>query len=199
MNKKEIAKGTLLGTLLVSSALVGSLCNAQSSETDLLEENKQIAQGFYEDLWFSNNTDKYELYVADTYVVHDIGERKNTTEQAVEQKKIADFFWENGTLSGDIHYQVAEGNLVATRWSATFEPKTLVGKFLIGKGNIPIINVLRIENGKIVEFWNHRHDIDTPQTLKFTIKGFLGGLLVALIPLIWAFKLRRRLRMASAS
>jgi len=199
MNKKELAKKPLFGVLLALGALVGSICNAQSSDADILEENKRIARGFYDDLWFSNNTDKYGLYVADTYVVHDIGERKNATEQAIEQKKIADFFWENGTLSGDIHYQIAEGDLVATRWSATFEPQTMVGKFLIGKGDIPIVNVLRIEDGKIVEFWNHRHDIDTPQTLKFTIKGFLSGLLVALLPLLWALNLRRRLRVASAS
>lgn len=199
MKTKSFVKRTLLAALLASATLVGTHSNAQSSDRDRLEENKRIALGFYNDLWFSNNTDKFGLYVADTYVVHDTGERKNATEQAVEQKRIADFFWKNGTLSGDIHYQVAEGDLVATRWSAKFEPNTLVGKFLIGKGDIPVINVFRIEDGKIVEFWNHRHDIDTPQTLKFTLRGFLSGLLVALIPLFWALRLRRRLRIATAN
>lgn len=137
--------------------------------------------------------------MAETYVVHDTGDRKNVTEEAVEQKAIADFSWHNGTLSGDIHYHIAESDLVATRWSAVFEPKTLVGRFLIGAGEIPIINVFRIENGKIVEIWNHRHDIDTPQTMRFTIQGFLAGVIVALIPLVWALRLRRRLNSASTA
>lgn len=199
MNTKQSPKIALFGAWVILGALTGSESNAQSVNTELLEENKRIARGFYDDLWFSNNTDKYELYVADTYVVHDIGDRKNVVEPAIEQKDIADFFWDNGTLSGDIDYQIAEGDLVATRWSATFAPKTLVGKFFIGEGDIPIINVVRIADGKIVEFWNHRHDIDTPQTMKFTIQGFLVGLLVSLLPLYWALVLRRRVKVVSAS
>lgn len=159
-----------------------------------IEANKQVALKFYNDLWGSNTTHKYAETVADFYVVHDIGDRKNIQEPAIEQKKIADFFWENGDLKFNLDYQIAEGDLVATRWSADFKPKTLFGKFAIGEGNIPIINVVRIKDGKIVEFWNHRHDIDTPQTMKFTIKGLIIGLLFALIPTIIAFRLRRKLK-----
>ena len=100
------------------------------------------------------------------------------------------------TLSGQINYQIAERDLVATRWVSDFEPETLFGRIFLGKTSLPIINVLRIENGKIVEFWNHRHDIDMRQTLRFTAQGLLIGLLIALIPLIWAIRLRRRLRVA---
>ena len=39
------------------------------------EVNKEIALNFYKDLWFTNNTDKYADYVAEEYVVHDIGDR----------------------------------------------------------------------------------------------------------------------------
>ncbi len=52
-----------------------------------------------------------------------------------------------------------------------------------------------IKDGKIVEVWNHRHDIDTPQTLKFTIQGLIAGLILALIPTIIALRLRKRLRL----
>jgi len=175
---------------------------AFSQETNLkkdpLEINKQIALKFYDDLWANNTTHRYAETVADTYVVHDIGERKNVTETAITQKEIADFFWENGDLEFVLDYQVAEDDLVMTRWSANFNPKTLFGKYFIGKGNIPIINVLRIKDGKIVEFWNHRHDIDTPQTMKFTFKGLLIGLLIALIPTIFALRLRRKLKNVGA-
>jgi len=158
-----------------------------------LEINKEIARGFYQDLWFTNNTEKYTDYVADEYVVHDIFERKGVTELAIEQKNIADMFWKKGELHGEIDYQIAEGDLVATRLHVSLKPNTLFGK-VFEMEKLAIINVFRIKDGKIVEIWNHRHDIETNQTLRFVIKGLLIGLLIALIPTFIAFRLRRKLR-----
>lgn len=161
---------------------------------DQTEINKKIARDFYHDLWFTNHTEKYKDYVADQYVVHDTGDRKNTTEPAIVQKSIADFFWENSILSGKIEYQIAEGDLVATKWIGYVKPKTLTGKIFLGNKPMHIINVFRFKDGKIVEFWNHRHDIDSPQTLKFVFKGLLIGLLIALIPTFLAIRLRKKLK-----
>lgn len=168
-------------------------------DKQLIEErNKELAKGFYNDLWFTNNTDNYKKYMADTYVAHDIGDRKGVTEPAIEQKLIADRFWENGSWDAIINYQIADGDLVATRWEATYVPETLLGKIMYGSGTIPIINVFRFnKQGKIVELWNHRHDIDTNQTMQFTIKGLLIGLLIALIPTFIAIRLNRKLRKLS--
>jgi predicted SnoaL-like aldol condensation-catalyzing enzyme len=82
-------------------------------------------------------------------------------------------------MSGSIDYQIAEGDLVATRWSLDYEPTTLLGCVLLGHDSLPIINVFRFKDGKIVELWNHRHDIDTGQTQRFTAKGLLIGFLIA--------------------
>ncbi|MEL6672084.1 MAG: ester cyclase [Bacteroidota bacterium] len=166
----------------------------QNDSLSMEDRNKAVANKFYQDLWFTNNTDRYAETVAETYIVHDTGDRKNVQEPALEQKGIADFFWENGTMKCEMDYQVAEGDLVATRWTLDFEPSTFFGRFFIGTGKIPIINVFRIKDGKIVEFWNHRHDIDTPQTMRFTFQGLMIGLLIALIPLIWALRLRRKVK-----
>jgi predicted SnoaL-like aldol condensation-catalyzing enzyme len=180
------------------------ICLDSFSQTDSIppqsreERNKEIARNFYQDLWFTDNTDRYVDYVAEEYVVHDIGDRKGVTEPAIEQKITADLFWDNGSWDSKINYQIAEGDLVATRWEATFTPSTMMGKLMIGSGTIPIINVFRInEEGKIVEIWNHRHDIDTPQTMKFTIQGLLMGLVIALIPTIIAIRLKRKLKAIS--
>ncbi|WP_273566743.1 nuclear transport factor 2 family protein [Maribacter halichondriae] len=176
-----------------------SICSF-SQEQRLIEENqteinKEIARNFYRDLWFTNNTDNYTKYVADEYIVHDIGDRKGVKEQAIEQKKIADFFWENGDFDSKIDYQIAEGDFVATRWTGSFKATTLFGRIALEtKEPISIINVFRIKNGRIVEFWNHRHDIETPRTLKFMIKGLFIGLLIALLPTAVSLKLRRKLR-----
>lgn len=166
-------------------------------EPSIQEKNKELALKFYEDLWFNNRTDNYKLYVADNYIAHDTGDRKGVIEPAIQQKEIADRFWNSGELTGKIDYQIAEGDLVATRWKCHFEANTVMGR-LFEMDSLPIINVMRFENGKIVEIWNHRHDIDTNQTLVFTIKGFLIGLLIALIPTIVAIRFKRKLKKAKS-
>ena len=86
--------------------------------------------------------------------------------------------------------------MVATRWTGSFEANALFGRIALETDKpISIINVFRIKDGKIVEFWNHRHDIDTPQTLKFTFKGLIIGLTIALIPSILLIRLRRKLKL----
>jgi predicted SnoaL-like aldol condensation-catalyzing enzyme len=154
------------------------------------EQNKALARRFYEEVWFKNNPAAVDELVAPTYIAHDTGDRKNSMEPAEEQKKIAQLFWERGPMTGTIDYQIAEGDLVATRWQWYFEPNVWWMKILGGKEHIPIINVFRFRDGKIVEVWNHRHDIDTAQGNFIFLKGlFVGlipsiGLLVDLI-LLW--------------
>ena len=177
------------GLLILSSGFV--YCQQDPN----LELNKEIARKFYEDLWFTNNTQNYGKYVADSYVVHDIGDRKGVTEPAVEQKNIADFFWKHGDLIGKIDYQIAEGDLVATRWTTHMKPKTLFGRFGINPPEpFSIINVFRIKDGKIVELWNHRHDIETPQTLRFVFQGIAIGLCFSIIPIAVIFRMRKRIK-----
>ncbi|MEO1652194.1 MAG: ester cyclase [Bacteroidota bacterium] len=166
----------------------------QDKSLSQAEKNKALARQFYEDLWLNNRTDKYLDYVASEYMAHDIGDRKNQKEKAIEQKEVADFFWNNGDMQGEFDYQIAEGDLVATRWTLDYQPKTLFGRFFLGSWKIPIINVFRFKEGKIVELWNHRHDIDTGMTLRFKIQGFLWGLLIGLVPTVIAFRQWRKIK-----
>lgn len=161
------------------------------------ELNKELARAFYEDLWFSDNTDRYGRYLAEEYVVHDIGERKAVVEPAIEQKRIADFFHSRGRMTGSIDYQIAEGDLVATRWQWKFEPEDLLFRLLGGREQIPIINVFRFDNGRIVEIWNHRHDIDTGRANLRYYKGLATGLLIGLAGWVVLFVLWRRARRAA--
>ncbi len=138
--------------------------SAQSAE-DTLERNKRLAREFYENLWFTDNTDAYADYVFAEYTVHDLGQRKGVTEAAIEQKNIADLFHSFGELTGEIDYQIAEGDKVATRWfislDASEEAKAMG---MTDVDRVAIINVFRFDdNGKIVEIWNHRHDVELPQ------------------------------------
>jgi predicted SnoaL-like aldol condensation-catalyzing enzyme len=189
-----------LPILLITLSLASSVVDAQTSASEhrRLEANKQVAMGFYQDLWATDNTDRYRDYLAEKYVVHDTGDRKGVTEPAVEQKLIADRFWDGGEMDFELDYQIAEGDLVATRWTWHYEPDTLLSRLMFGSTSIPIINVFRIEGGRIVEVWNHRHDIDTPITNFFLLQGLLIGLAIALIPTVMVFRLRKRLRRQQA-
>jgi predicted SnoaL-like aldol condensation-catalyzing enzyme len=162
---------------------------------EIEEQNKALARRFYEEVWFKNNPAAVDEIFAPTYIAHDIGDRKNSMEQADEQKKIAAFFWERGTMNGTIDYQIAEGDLVATRWQWHFQPNVWWMKLLGGREqHIPVINVFRFRDGKIVEIWNHRHDIDTAQGNVIFLKGVIVGLLPAIALLVVVITLWRKLR-----
>lgn len=160
------------------------------------EQNKALARRFYEEVWFKNNPAAVDELVAPTYIAHDIGDRKNSMEPSSEQKDIAQFFWDRGTMTGTIDYQIAEGDLVATRWQWYFKPNVWWMKILGGEEHIPIINVFRIRDGRIVEVWNHRHDIDTGMGNFIFVKGLLVGLLPSVVLLAIVIMLWRRLRKA---
>lgn len=138
---------------------------AAADDAGMEERNKQLAREFYEELWFSDNTDAYARFVADEYVVHDVGDRKNVTEPAIEQKNIADMFHGFGDVSGAIDWQMADGDMVATRWTISLDASPEAQEMgMTSVEDVPIINVFRFnEAGKIVEIWNHRHDVDLPR------------------------------------
>lgn len=158
------------------------------------EKNKTLARKFYEKVWFSNNPEVVDEIFAPEYIVHDTGDVKGVTEPSKNQKDIAAFFWDNGAMSGSIDYQISECDLVATRWQWKYQPTTWWFKVLGGRDQIPIINVFRFKNGKIVEIWNHRHDIDTAQGNIPLVKGLFIGLIPSLILLIVSFILWRKVR-----
>ena len=130
---------------------------AQTEET-----NRALARRFYEEVWFSQNLAAVDELVAPYYIAHDIGDRKALREPSTEQKSVADLFWKNGTMSGRIDFQIAEGDLVATRRQWDYQPTSWLMKLsnLGSRNPIPIVNVFRFKDGRIVEIWNHRHDID---------------------------------------
>ena len=190
--------------LVIFAAVITAFAQAPASEfirdaQQQEETNKMLARRFYEQVWFSNNPAVVDELFAPTYVATDIGNRKGVTEPAEDQKRIAGFFWEKGTMTGKIDYQIADGDLVATRWQWEFTPTVWymkafdkAAKALGGRQTIPIINVFRFKDGKIVEVWNHRHDVDTGVS---NVKYFMRGFLVATVPFaLLTFLLWRKLR-----
>ena len=181
----------LAGSALAQTPEAGAAAGPQEA---VEARNKELARGFYEDLWFSERTDEWARYMADEYVVHDIGDRKGVTEPGIEQKEVADFFHSQGEMSGELVFQIADGDLVATRWLWDFEPRSLLFRVLGGRRPLPIINVFRFRDGKIVEIWNHRHDIDFAWGRIRFATGLGVGLLIAVPGWVAALILWRRKR-----
>lgn len=154
----------IAGLCAVMAAVLAACTSADDSDA-VETRNKEIALSFYKDLWFSENTEKYVDYVAETYIVHDVGPRKGVEEAAVEQKNIADLFHSLGEMTGKIDYQIADGDKVATRWFISLNPNEQAQAMgLPPVDGVAIINVFRFnDDGKIVEVWNHRHDVELPQ------------------------------------
>jgi Uncharacterized protein conserved in bacteria len=174
-------------------AVIGFLSTTiVAGETE--EANKALARRFYEEVWFSHHPETIDELVAPTYFIHDTGGRENVTEPAERQKEIAEFFWQRGTMTGKIDFQIAEGDLVATRWQWDFEPTSWWMKALGGRRPIPIINVFRFRDGKIVEIWNHRDDIESGLGNLIFVKGLAVGLLPSLALLVLGFVLWRKMR-----
>lgn len=173
-----------VATCLWVVACSGTLATtSRAQDTEEEEANKAIARRFYENVWFSNNLDIVEELVAPEYIIHDVGGLDGVREPASAQREIADFFWQSGVMAGRIDYQIASGDLVATRWHWEFRPTAWWMKLLMagGRSPIPVINVFRIQDGRIVEIWNHRHDIDVGFRRNVLLaKGFAAGVLLAL-------------------
>ena len=182
----------LITSFMVSVLSFSGFFSASAFAGELEEANKAAARRFYEQLWFSNNPAVVDELVAPTYFVHDTGGRKNLTEPAAKQKEIAEYFWQRGTMTGKIDYQVAEGDLVATAWQWDFAPSSWWLKLLGGRRPIPIVNVFRFKDGKIIEIWNYRHDIDTPFANIGFVKGLTLGLVPSIVLLVLFFVMRRR-------
>ena len=187
---------TLVPFLLFLLLLRGHPVVAAANQDE--EANKALARRFYEEVWFSKNPAVVDELVAPQYIVHDIGNRKGLTELAEEQKRTAELFWQNGTMGGHLDFQIAERDLVATRWQWDFQPTGWWMRALNvrARNPLPIINVFRFRDGKIVEIWNHRHDIDSGFANLLFVQGFGTGLLSAGLVAVIA-RARRRHRVAT--
>ena len=191
INVSSIQRAAIISIALFAQSVFGQ-GETQPCSSEVEEANKAAARHFYEQVWFTNNPDVVDEVFAPEYIAHDIGDVKGVTEPAEMQKQIAGFLWENGNMTGSIDYQIADCNMVATRWQWKFQPTSLLFKVLGGRDQIPIINVFRFQDGKIVEIWNHRHDIDTGMGNVGFFKGIAVGLVPGLILLVISIVLWRR-------
>lgn len=163
---------TVIGASLAQAgpdedACLGGLGHGIVSRVDP-EANKRLVSRFYEEVWARGNVEFAEQVFADEYVRHDL----RPTQAApgpLGQAQIARAFREAfPDLQWRLDLIVAEGDLVAARWTASGThtgawagiPPT--GRWAEFSG----VNIFRFDPaGKVVEIWNHRDDLGLNEQL----------------------------------
>jgi len=132
-----------------------------------IEDHKALIRRFYEEVWNKGNLDAADTIFADDYVRHDLRPGNPLPGPAGQKKIAADFRAAFPDLHMTIDVIVAEGDMIAARWTTE---GTNTGQW----GNIPPtgkrakfsgVNIFRIANGRVVEIWNHRDDLGVMQQL----------------------------------
>ena len=132
-----------------------------------IESNKALVRRFYEEVWNRGNVEIADKIFAENYARHDLRPGNALPGPAGQKKIAADFRAAFPDLRMTIDLIVAEGDMVAARW-------TTEGTNMGHWGDVPPtdkharfsgVNIFRIAQGKVVELWNHRDDLGVMQQL----------------------------------
>ena len=128
-------------------------------------ENKALVQRFYDEVWDRGNVQVAHEVFHDDYVRHDLRPTQAPPGAAGMGAIAAKF----RSAFPDAHWRVdlmlAEGDLVAARWTAT---GTFTGPWgavePTGKrAEFSGVNLYRFRGDKVAEIWNHRDDLGLMQ------------------------------------
>ncbi len=119
------------------------------------EENKAVARRFFE-IFSEGNVDALDEILASDAVTHDPYDPHADEGLEGAKKTISMYREAYPDISFEVEFQVAEGDMVATRWTGTGTHEgSLMGMEPTGnKTTTTGIGIDRIEDGKIVETWN---------------------------------------------
>jgi steroid delta-isomerase-like uncharacterized protein len=128
-------------------------------------QNKAVITRFYEEVWSRGNTDVALELFTDDYVRHDLRPSQAQPGGAGQAKVASDFRRAFPDLAFVVDLMVAEGDLVAARWTATGTHSGPWGDVAPSGNEVTFcgVNFFRMTDGKIVEIWNHRDDLGLMQ------------------------------------
>ena len=131
------------------------------------DANSELVRRFYEEVWNRGNVNFADEVFAPDYVRHDW--RPSQAEPgAAGQKRIAeDFRRAFPDLRFDVDMIIAEGDLVAARWTAEgTNSGSWGGQPATGRrARFSGVNIFRFQDGKVAEIWNHRDDLGLMEQL----------------------------------
>jgi predicted ester cyclase len=132
------------------------------------EANKRLIERFYEEVWARGNVEFTNDVFADGYVRHDLRPTQ-APPGAAGQAQIAQAFRAAfPDLQWRIDLLLADGNLVAARWTASGTHTGQWGEVAPTgrRAEFSGVNIFRFgPTGKVVEIWNHRDDLGLREQL----------------------------------
>jgi steroid delta-isomerase-like uncharacterized protein len=150
----------LAGVALLGVAVAERLRRRRGEQTEgsrqMSETNKTVSRRLVEEAFNQGKYDAIDELVAPTYVNHDpaTGDVKGPqgTRELIDGYRSA-----FPDLKITIEEQIAEGDLVATRWTAKGTHRgELLGIAPTGKeSTVTGLTIDKIKNGKLVESWNN--------------------------------------------
>ena len=132
-----------------------------------LEENKALVRRFYEQVWNRGNVHVAAEVFAEDYVRHDLRPSEALPGPTGQANIATDFRAAFPDLHMELELILAEGDLVAARWttegtnSGAWAGRPPTGK----RARFSGVNIFRISGGKVVELWNHRDDLGLMQQI----------------------------------
>jgi predicted SnoaL-like aldol condensation-catalyzing enzyme len=116
-----------------------------SDSLSRLETNKRLVANFYQELFGDKDSTAIDRYIGTEYIQHNpaLPDGKEAL-----KKGVAVWFKGQEKERVDIQHLGADGNLVYIHTRAKMGPKI-----------VSVIDIFRIENGKIVEHWDVLQDV----------------------------------------
>lgn len=137
--------------------------------------NSELVRRFYEEVWNRGNVDIADRVFADDYVRHDSRPSEAEPGPAGQKRIAADFRRAFPDLRFDVEMILAEGDLVAARWTAEgTNSGPWGGQPATGRrARFSGVNIFRFQDGKVAEIWNHRDDLGLMEQLG--VRVFAGA------------------------
>ena len=132
-----------------------------------VEENKALVRRFYDQVWNEGNVGVTSEVFAEDYVRHDLRPTQALPGPAGQAAIATAFRAAFPDLRMELDLILAEGDLVAARWTTEgtntgrWGAQLATGEWARFSG----VNIFRIRDGRVVELWNHRDDLGLMQQL----------------------------------
>jgi steroid delta-isomerase-like uncharacterized protein len=126
------------------------------------QQNTQLVRRFYEEVWARGNVGFTSEVFAEDYVRHDLRPSEAAPGPAGQALIASQFREAFPDLRWHVDLVLAEGDLVAARWTASgTNTGSWGGQPPTGKrAEFSGVNIFRFgEHGTVVEIWNHRDDL----------------------------------------
>ncbi len=146
LNRLTAQKSRAFAAVMITMLLLGSItaANAQSQ----VEKNKEIAVAFLNMIFNEHKVaEAFEKYSVPGYIQHN-PYAATGAEAAI--KFLGPYFKQNPQASTEIKRVIGEGDLVAIHNNPKMNPKD--------RGRA-VVDIFRIENGRVVEHWDVVQDV----------------------------------------